>query len=68
MIIYRKGGTLRVRRSPAPEPPWWFATAVSPYSARRAMPVSIDYLDLRATSSDRVEVVGGDLMITAYPT
>ena len=60
MIIYRKGGPLRIRRSPAPEPPWWSATALSPYSARRAMPVAIDYLDLRATSSDRIEVVVAD--------
>ena len=56
MIIYRKGGPLRIRRSPAPEPPWWSATAMSPYSARRAMPVAIDYLDLRASASERVEV------------
>lgn len=56
MIIYRKGGPLRIRRSPAPEPPFWAATALSPYSARRAMPVSIDYLDLRASAADRAEV------------
>ncbi len=56
MILYRKGRHLRVRRVAAPEPPFWFATAVAPYSARRAQPVAIDYLDLRASSAARLEV------------
>lgn len=56
MIRYRKSPQLRVRRRPAPEPPWWFATAVSPYSGRRAQPLAIDYLTLEASSQARLEV------------
>ena len=57
MILYRKGGPLRVRRSAAPEPPYWCATSVAPYGAKRATPVAIDYLTLRATGvGDRLEV------------
>ncbi len=56
MITYRKTNQLRIRRTSAPQPPWFCATAVSPYGPRRGSPVSIDYLDLRASSADRVEV------------
>jgi hypothetical protein len=56
LIIYRKAATLRTRRLPAPEPPWWAATLVSPYSGRRGAPVTIDYFDMRASWSDRLEV------------
>jgi hypothetical protein len=57
VILYRKGGPLRVRRSAAPEPPYWCATSVAPYGAKRATPVAIDYLTLRATGvGDRLEV------------
>ena len=56
MIIYRKGAPLRVRRVPAPQPPFWPATIIAPYGPRRAEPVSIDYLALRASAADRLEV------------
>lgn len=56
MILYRKVKALRVRRSAAPEPPFWCATALAPYSPRRAEPVAIDYLALRAGSAGRLEV------------
>lgn len=56
MIIYRKAAHLRVRRVSAPEPPFWCATAIAPYSQRRLTPVSIDYIDLRATATERAEV------------
>lgn len=56
MILYRKTAQLRMKRAAVPEPPFWFATAVAPYSARRAQPVAIDYLDLRASSAARLEV------------
>ena len=56
MIIYRKGAQVRVRRSSVPEPPWWYATALAPYGARRGTPVAIDYLDLLASWSDKMEV------------
>jgi hypothetical protein len=56
LIIYRKAAQVRVRRSSVPEPPWWYATSVAPYGARRAAPIAIDYLDLRASWSERMEV------------
>ncbi|HEX9164247.1 MAG TPA: hypothetical protein VF980_21270 [Thermoanaerobaculia bacterium] len=56
MIVYRKSSQLRIKRSAAPEPPFWCATSVAPYSARRAAPIAIDYLELRASSTERLEV------------
>ena len=60
MIVYRKGAAVRIRRSAAPAPPWWFGTAIAPYAARRAAPVSIDYLDGRATAAERLDVAIAD--------
>ena len=54
MIVYRKSSQLRVRRAAAPEPPFWGATTIAPYGARRAAPVAIDYIDLRF--DDRIYV------------
>ena len=56
MIVYRKASQLRMRRAAAPEPPFWCATTIAPYSSRRGAPIAIDYLDLRATSSEKLEV------------
>ena len=56
MIIYRKAHQLRIQRSPIPEPPYWAATSIAPYGPKRAAPVAIDYLDLRASFSERMEV------------
>ncbi|HSP35700.1 MAG TPA: hypothetical protein VLU46_15415, partial [Thermoanaerobaculia bacterium] len=56
MIIYRKASQLRIRRWSAPEPPWFCASAVAPYGAKRGSPLSIDYIDLRASSGERLEV------------
>ena len=56
MILYRKAAPLRMRRAASPEPPFWAATAIAPYGPRRAAPVAIDYLTLRATAIDKVEV------------
>lgn len=56
MILYRKAPQLRVRRGDAPEPPFWYATALEPYSGRRTEPVAIDYLALRASAAERMEV------------
>jgi hypothetical protein len=56
VILYRQGAPLRVRRYAAPEPPFWCATAVAPYGAKRATPVAIDYMALRASGTDRLEV------------
>jgi len=56
VILYRKVAQLRVRRSPAPEPPFWAATTIAPYGARRATPVAVDYVTLRATGAEKLEV------------
>jgi hypothetical protein len=56
VILYRKVPQLRVRRWPAPEPPFWAATAILPYAARRATPVAIDYLAQRAVGAEKLEV------------
>ena len=56
MILYRKVPQLRVRRSPAPAAPFWSATSIAPYGPRRATPMAIDYLALRATGAAKVEV------------
>jgi len=56
VILYRKTPQLRIRRAVAPEPPYWAATTIAPYGNRRATPMAIDYLDLRATAADRLEV------------
>lgn len=62
MILYRKTSPLRIRRSPAPEPPFWAATTLAPYGPRRATPIAIDYAALRVTAAERVEVtVCGDV-------
>src|SRR5207253_7327507 len=56
VIIYRKSQQLRIQRSPIPEPPFWAATTIAPYGTRRAAPIAIDYLELRASFSERMEV------------
>jgi hypothetical protein len=56
VILYRKTPQLRIRRAVAPEPPYWAATTIAPYASRRATPIAIDYLDLRATAVDKLEV------------
>lgn len=60
MILYRKAAQLRIRRVPAPEPPFWCATQIAPYAARRAAPLAIDYLALRATGAEKLEVAVAD--------
>ena len=56
MILYRKAAPLRIRRTSAPEPPFWCATTIAPYGPRRTSPVAIDYLTSRAEGVDRSEV------------
>jgi hypothetical protein len=56
VILYRKTPQLRIRRAAAPEPPYWAATTIAPYGSRRATPIAIDYLDLRATAAEKFEV------------
>lgn len=56
MIVYRKSSPLRIRRAAAPEPPFWGATIVTPYSPRRSAPLAIDYVELRASSGERLDV------------
>jgi len=56
LIVYRKTPQLRMRRAAAPEPPFWCAATIAPYSSRRGAPIAIDYLDLRASASDKLDV------------
>jgi hypothetical protein len=56
LIVYRKTSHLRLQRVHVPEPPYWAATIIAPYSPRRAAPIAIDYLDLQATRADRFDV------------
>ena len=56
MILYRKTQQLRIQRASIPAPPYWAATAIAPYGPRRSAPVAIDYLELRASYTDRLEV------------
>ncbi len=44
-----------MRRSAVPIPPYWCATSIAPYGAKRATPIAIDLLDLRVTHAERVE-------------
>jgi hypothetical protein len=56
VILYQKSSQLRIRHLTAPEPPFWCASIIAPYSSRRSTPLAIDYLDLRASGSARLEV------------
>jgi hypothetical protein len=56
VILFRKAPSLRIVRAGIPEPPYWAATTIAPYSARRAAPVAIDYVALTASASERLEV------------
>lgn len=56
MIVFRKGGSLRLLRHTSPDPPFWAAGTVLPYSSRRATPVAIDWLNLSATAAEYEEV------------
>lgn len=60
MILYRQTPQLRIRRAAAPEPPYWAATTIAPYGSRRATPIAIDYLDLRASAAEKLEVTVSD--------
>jgi hypothetical protein len=53
--------TPRIKRVSAPEPPFWFASAISPYALRRASPITIDYVDLVALHVDRAETTAATL-------
>jgi len=56
VIVYKKTSHLRVTRATVPEPPYWAATTIAPYSARRAAPIAVDFIDLRASCAERLEV------------
>jgi hypothetical protein len=60
VILYRKASPLRIRRAVTPEPPFWAATTLAPYGARRTTPIAIDYQSLRASGAERVEVTVAD--------
>ena len=56
MILYRKAQQLRLRRSSAPAAPFWSATIIAPYAAKRATPIAIDYIELTASGAEKLEV------------
>lgn len=56
MIVYRKGETLRLLRHTAPDPPFWAAGTVLPYSPKRTTPLAIDWVNLLATGSESEQV------------
>jgi len=56
VIVYKKTPHLRLARAQVPDPPYWAATTIAPYSPRRAAPIAIDYVDLRASCAERYEV------------
>jgi hypothetical protein len=56
VILYRQAPSLRVVRAAVPEPPYWAATTIAPYSARRGAPVAIDYAGLTAAAPKRMDV------------
>ena len=53
--------TPRIKRVAAPEPPFWFASAISPYSLKRASPITIDYVDLVAMHVDRADTTAATI-------
>lgn len=56
MIRYRKSGAPILLRAPAPEPPFWAATTIAPYSFPRSKPLALDYVALTGTGTERAEV------------
>lgn len=56
MILYRKVPQLRLRRASAPAAPFWSATVIAPYAARRATPIAVDYVEHRATGAEKLDV------------
>jgi hypothetical protein len=61
VILYRKAPSLRIVRESVPEPPYWAATTIAPYSGRRGAPVAIDYVGLTAAAPKRMEVEVADV-------
>jgi len=56
VILYRKAPQLKLRRASAPAAPFWAATTIAPYAAKRATPIAIDYVELRASGAEKLEV------------
>ncbi|HVR44600.1 MAG TPA: hypothetical protein VMS56_14285 [Thermoanaerobaculia bacterium] len=56
MIVYRKGGSVRLLRHTSPDPPFWAAGTVLPYSTRRSTPVQVDWVNLVASGSEIEQV------------
>ena len=44
-----------MRREASPQPPFYCATVLAPYGARRSSPLAIDFTAMRATSGERAE-------------
>jgi hypothetical protein len=56
LIVFRTGAPLRLLRHTAPDPPFWAAGTVLPYSTRKTAPVAIDWVNLIATGVDNETV------------
>jgi hypothetical protein len=56
VIAYRKVQPLRLSRAAAPQPPFWAATIIAPYAARRSSPIAVDYLASRVSLVEKAEV------------
>jgi hypothetical protein len=56
LINYSQQRPLRITRIATPQPPFFCATVISPYSARREAPMAIDCLELTASAGERLEV------------
>jgi hypothetical protein len=56
VILYKKVPQLRLRRASAPAAPFWSATVIAPYAARRATPIAVDYIEHRASGAEKLDV------------
>lgn len=61
MILYRKGGGLRLLRHTAPDPPFWGAGTAIPYEGHRSTPIALDWVNLIASGveQDELEIAEG---------
>jgi hypothetical protein len=56
VIVYRRTPALRLERFPAPQPPFWTATAAFPYGSPGGASVEVDFRSLSAVRGAKGEV------------
>lgn len=56
MISYRSTPSARTTRWSAPEPPYWAAASISPYSSPRETPLAIDLVELTLRGEQQLAV------------